>query len=214
MSTTLKSKIITTLESQEYNSLFSLLSENNRTMRIIISLTYDKKKMITWRAIEGIGILSKAIAAENTQEVRNLVNRLLWMIRDESGGIGWSSPEMLGEIVKNNPELCADIAPIIISFSFEEPLLPGVLWAAGRVGEVHRELMLSSVEDILPFLDHSSPLIRGLTVWAIGKIGIKNPPASLKELTSDNSIISIYDNSTITEMTISDIASEAIKKAE
>ncbi len=214
MSISLKKQIITTLEAQDYESLFPLLSEHNRTMRIIISLTYDKQKILAWRAIEGIGILSKAIAVKNTQEVRNLANRLLWMIRDESGGIGWSSPEMLGEIVKNNPELCADIAPIIISFSFEEPLLPGVLWAAGRVGEAHRELMLPSVEDILPFLEHSSPLIRGLTAWAVGKIGVKNPPATLKKLASDSNSISIYDNGTITETGINIIASAAIKKAE
>jgi hypothetical protein len=211
MSTTLKKKIITALESQEYESLFELWSENSRTMRIIISLTYDKKRLLAWRAIEGIGVLSKAIATEDPQEVRNLVGRLLWMIRDESGGIGWSSPEMLGEIVRNNPELCADIAPIIISFNYEEPLLPGLLWAAGRIGEMHKELMLPSVEEILPFLDHASPLIRGLTAWAVGRIGLEAPPSGLKKLVSDSSPLIIYEDGRLTETTIAKVASGALR---
>jgi hypothetical protein len=202
MSATLKKKVITALESQDYDSLFDLLSEHNRTMRIIIALTYDKQKLLAWRAIEGIGILSKTIAAEDPQEVRNLVGRLLWMIRDESGGIGWSSPEMLGEIVRNNPELCADIAPIIISFHEEEPLLPGILWAAARIGEINRELMLPSVEDILPFLKHHSPAIRGLAAFAAGMIGAKEAHPELSGMASDSNIVLLYDKGALTEKTV------------
>ena len=82
---------------------------------------------MSWRAIEAVGLASKEIARTRPELVRNTVGRLLWMIRDESGGIGWSSPEMLGEIVRNNPEQFADIAPIIVSFLDEDMLSAGVL---------------------------------------------------------------------------------------
>lgn len=210
MQTSLKKKVIAALESQEYTRLFDLWPENRKILRLLISLTYDKKNILAWRAIEGIGILSALIAKDDPATVRNLVGRLLWMIRDESGGIGWSSPEMLGEIVRNNPVLCSDIAPIIVSFYEEEPLLPGILWAFGRVGEMHKELMLPSVEDILPILDHPSSLIRGLAVWALVKT-IETPSiAKLKAMTSDNSSLIIYDNSRLIETTIGRIASIAL----
>lgn len=213
MPTSLKKRVIASLELQDYDSLFGLWSENSRTMRILISLTYDKKKVLAWRAIEGIGILSKAVSVEEPQEVRNLVGRLLWMIRDESGGIGWSSPEMLGEIVRNNPELCSDIAPIIISFHEEEPLLPGILWAAARIGEVNRELMLSSLEYILPFIDHNTALVRGLAVWAAGMIGCKDLHARTDKLISDDSRFVIYNSGTLKKTTVGNLASEALRRA-
>lgn len=206
MQTTLKQKIISSLEAQEYESLFDLWSENSRTRRILISLTYDKKKILSWRAIEGIGILSRSMSAQHPQEVRNLVGNLLWMIRDESGGIGWSSPEMLGEIVRNNPVLCADIAPIIVFFHDEEPLLPGILWAFGRIGELHKELMLPSVGEIMPYLGHPSPIIRGLTLWALGKTAEPGSIAKLKDMASDNGSLTMYDNSRLIETTVGSIA--------
>lgn len=207
---TLKDKIISVLEGREYDSLFDLWSENNRTRRIIISLTYDKQKILAWRAIEGIGILSKAMSAQQPQAVRNLVGNLLWMIRDESGGIGWSSPEMLGEIVRNNPVLCADIAPIIVFFHDEEPLLPGILWAFGRIGELHKELMLPSVKEIMPYLDHTSPIIRGLTVWALGKTVAHGSIAKLKDMTADSGLLTIYNNNRLIKTTVGSIALNAI----
>ncbi|MDO8282028.1 MAG: HEAT repeat domain-containing protein [Thermodesulfovibrionia bacterium] len=210
MQTTLKKKVIAILESQEYPRLFDLWPENRKILRLLISLTYDKKSILAWRAIEGVGILSALIAKDDPNTVRNLVGRLLWMIRDESGGIGWSSPEMLGEIVRNNPVLCSDIAPIIVSFNEEEPLLPGILWAFGRVGEMNKELMLPSVEDILPFLDHPSSLIRGLTVWALGKTVETRSIAKRKAMTSDSGSLIIYDNSRLIETTVGRIASIAL----
>ncbi|MBI4826708.1 MAG: hypothetical protein HY807_09880 [Nitrospirae bacterium] len=210
MQTSLKKKIIAILESQEYVRLFDLWPDNRNILRLLISLTYDKKNILAWRAIEGVGILSALIAKDDSGTVRNLVGRLLWMIRDESGGIGWSSPEMLGEIVRNNPVLCSDIAPIIVSFHEEEPLLPGILWAFGRVGEMHKELMLPSVEDILQFLDHTSPTIRGLAVWALWKMADTRSIGKIKAIASDNGSLMIYENNSLVETTVGKIASIAL----
>jgi len=107
-------------------------------------------------AIEAIGILSKEIAKTRPEAVRNLIGRLLWMIRDESGGIGWSSPEILGEIVRNNPVLFPDVAPIIASFLDEDMLSAGVLRAIGRIGEVNTELVKHTIPNIIPYLQNSN----------------------------------------------------------
>lgn len=213
MPSDLTKKISTILQLQEYGSLFNIWSKNRKVIRILISLTYDKKDIIAWRAIEGLGILSGSIAETEPAAVRNLAGRLLWMIRDESGGIGWSSPEMLGEIVRNNPVLCADIAPIIISFHDEEPLLPGILWAAGRIGERNRELIIPSIDDIVSCLSHYSPLIRGLAVLAVGKIKVGGINAKLKELAGDNNKLRIYDDNHFIETTVGSIASKTLEKS-
>ncbi|MEK7331762.1 MAG: DVU0298 family protein, partial [Nitrospirota bacterium] len=97
----MKEKIKRLLTEKRFDELIRLSYPESRILSTLISLTYDKKSLMSWRAIEAVGLASKEIARTRPELVRNTVGRLLWMIRDESGGIGWSSPEMLGEIVRN-----------------------------------------------------------------------------------------------------------------
>ena len=145
----MKSEIVKLLTDKKYDALMKVPLSNGRLLSTLVSLTYDRKNVISYRAIEAFGIVSKEIAKTKPELVRNAVGRLLWMIRDESGGIGWSSPEMLGEIVRNNPELFSDVAPVIMSFLDEEMLASGVLIAAGRIGEVNPELVAHAIPLIL-----------------------------------------------------------------
>ena len=183
---------------------------NGRLLSSLISLTYDRKSIISYRAIEAFGIVSKEIAKTKPELVRNAVGRLLWMIRDESGGIGWSSPEMLGEIVRNNPELFSDIAPVIMSFLDEEMLASGVLIAAGRIGEVNPELIAHAILLIISHLQNPEPILRGLAAWALGRMRVLEAESELKKLKEDDSLIEIYEEGELKEKTIGQIAKEAI----
>lgn len=208
----MKEKLKKLLAEQNYDELIRLSSCKGRIFSALISLTYDKKSLISWQAIEAVGLISKEIARTRPELVRNIVGRLLWMIRDESGGIGWSSPEMLGEIVRNNPEQFADIAPIIVSFLDEEMLSAGVLRAIGRIGEKNAELVRHSAPLILPYLHNSEPLLRGLAAWALGWIGPVEAIAELERLQSDGNKIIVYDEGELKEKTVGELAGRAIKK--
>jgi hypothetical protein len=206
----LKSEIIKLLSDKKYDALMSLPLSSGRLLSTLISLTYDRKSIISYRAIEAFGIVSKEIAKTKPEIVRNAVGRLLWMIRDESGGIGWSSPEMLGEIVRNNPELFPDVAPVIMSFLDEEMLASGVLIAAGRIGVANPELIAHAIPLILTYLQNPEPKLRGIAAWALGRIRTAEAKAELEKLRNDDNIISIYEEGELKEKTIGQIAEEAI----
>ena len=206
----MKSEIIKLLSDKKYGALMKLPLSNGRLLSSLISLTYDRKSIISYRAIEAFGIVSKEIAKTKPELVRNAVGRLLWMIRDESGGIGWSSPEMLGEIVRNNPELFSDVAPVIMSFLDEEMLASGVLIAAGRIGEVNPELVAHAIPLILSYLHNPEPLLRGIAAWALGRMRVLEAESELEKLKNDDSRIAIYEEGELKEKTIGQIAEEAI----
>lgn len=206
----LKSEIIKLLSDKKYGALMKLPLSNGRLLSTLISLTYDRKSIISCRAIEAFGIVSKEIAKTKPEIVRNAAGRLLWMIRDESGGIGWSSPEMLGEIVRNNPELFSDVAPVIMSFLDEEMLASGVLIAAGRIGEVNAELIAHAIPLILSYLQNPEPLLRGLAAWALGRMRASQTEPELEKLKNDDRLIAIYEDGELKEKTIGQIAQEAI----
>ena len=206
----MKSEIVKLLSDKKYDALMKLPLSNGRLLSTLISLTYDRKSIISYRAIEAFGIVSKEIAKTKPELVRNAVGRLLWMIRDESGGIGWSSPEMLGEIVRNNPELFSDVAPVIMSFLDEEMLASGVLIAAGRIGEVNAELIAHAIPLIIMYLQNPNPLLRGLAAWALGRMRASQAEPGLEKLKNDDSLIAIYEDGELKEKTIGQLAEEAI----
>ncbi|MDP3049609.1 MAG: HEAT repeat domain-containing protein [Thermodesulfovibrionales bacterium] len=208
----MKSEIKRLLAEKRYEELLSLSDSENKLLKALISLTYDKKDILCWRAIEAIGIVSKEISRASPDIVRNLVGRLLWMIRDESGGIGWSSPEMLGEIVRNNPDSFSDIAPIIVSFLDEDMLAEGVLWAVGRIGEGRPEMVRDAVPRVIPYLQSSDNTKRGIAAWALGILCVKEAEARLKELINDSSEIIIYDKSDLQAKTVGEIAMESLAR--
>ena len=134
------------------------------------------------------------------------------MIRDESGGIGWSVPEMLGEIVKNNPVLCSDIAPVIVSFYEELMLANGVLWAIGSMGDLNKETIEYSIPLVRPFLNSSEAIQRGYAARALGALGASDSKTDIEGLIEDDNLISVYHDGDIQEKTVKDIATEALNR--
>jgi len=206
-----KKEIIRLLKEENFDGLLKLYP-NKKILSILLPLTYNKKDPISWLAIETIGVITKELSASNPEAVRNFVGRLLWMIRDESGGIGWSAPEILGEIVRNNPMLCSDIATIIASFHEEEMLRQGVLWAIGRIGTTSTEMVEYAIPRILPYLHSPDPTIRGYTAWALGEIGAAEAINELEKLKNDKDSIVFYENRTLKEKTVGEVATVAIEK--
>ena len=97
--------------------------------------------MIAWRAIEAFGAAGAQIADRDPEFVRGHLRRLLWLLSDESGGIGWRAPELLGEALYRRPGQFAEFMPILASLLDMEPedaarFRAGWLWAVGRVAEV------------------------------------------------------------------------------
>ena len=209
-----KEEIIKRLQGKKYRDLINLPYGRRRTLRLLLSLSYDKKDVISWRAMEAIGVITAEIAKEDPGHVRNTVGRLLWMMRDESGGIGWSVPEILGEVVRNNPELCADIAPIIVSFHEEKMLNAGVLWAIGRIGKINAEFIDYAVPIIISCLESPEMILRGYAAFACGKLSALTAVNELEKLRGDTGLVPFYEEGELKEKCVGEIASEAIETLE
>ena len=183
--------------------------EDGKVFSMLISFTYDKESILCWRAIEAMGKAAGAIAGRDPSAVRNIVQRLLWSMGEESGGIGWSAAEMLGEIVINTPETCRDIPPILLSFKDEESFLPGVLWSIGKIagagipnGEGAEELVTQS-------LSHKSPLVRGLALSALLTLNLMDE--KVKSLICDRECFRVYEDRELVEKTVGDAAQRILE---
>jgi len=208
----LKKEIIALLGKMSYDALSKLSLTDRKTITILISLSYDKNNPMAWRAIEAIGLATKEISRSDPETVRNVAGRLLWMMRDESGGIGWSAPEILGEIVRNNPVLCADFAPIIASFHDEKMLCPGVLWAMGRIGHINAETVSYAAPIVRSYLRSENEKLRGYAAWALGEMGARESSEELEGMRHDPGRVMFYEEGELRNRNIGEIVAAALKK--
>ena len=106
----------------------------------LFSFLYSLDEPIKWRAVSVMGAVIARSAEENMESARIVMRRFIWNLNDESGGIGWGSPESMGEAMALNLSLADQYASILLSYINpdgnyleHEDLQPGVLWGIGRL---------------------------------------------------------------------------------
>jgi hypothetical protein len=174
--------------------------------RQLLALTYDKDKVLCWRAVEAMGFVAAAVGRDDPAGARTLVQRLLWMMRDESGNNPWSVPEILGEIIRNSPDQFSDIAPILASFHDEEMLRKGVLRGLCRVGEVRPDLIAGSSELAAAYLCDPDPGVRAYAALLAGILGLRSEAGSLAQIKDDPSAVRLYRDGDFLDTTVGEIA--------
>jgi len=158
----LKKIILQALESDELDTVASLVKENRRALAILVRNSYDKETLAGWRAIKVVGLVAKALVKTDYEFLRETVRKLLWSLSDESGGIGWSAPELLGEIVSADPKKFEDVIPLIAQvYEVEEEVFkPGVVYALARIAETSPERVAVYQKIAIMSLADKNPLVK------------------------------------------------------
>jgi HEAT repeat protein len=183
----------------------------------LFSFFYSKEELIRWRAITAMGAVVEQMADLNLESARIVMRRLMWNLNDESGGIGWGSPEAMGEIMARHDQLAKEYHRILISYMDEklnyleyEPLQRGVLWAVGRLAHARPELLSGYAHLLVPYLSSPDAGLRGLAAWAAIPMDTKTITPHLNQLLSDDTTITLFLTDTLTTPTISQLSSRAL----
>jgi hypothetical protein len=205
-----REEVVKALQEKNYAALSEAAGAGRGIFRVLISLTYDKKSVISWRAMEAVGLAAGDLAVRDPDTVRNLVQRLLWMLRDESGNNPWGVPEILGEIVRNSAGLLADLPSIIASFHDEEMLRPGVLRALERIAGSNPDLVMESSPLAELYLDDSNPVVRTYALLLGGRLRLKELLPAIEQLAMDSSAVTLYEEGDLVATTVGEKASEVV----
>lgn len=215
MAASLKNELRHALLAGDYERISAMALEDKRTFSKLVALAYNKDDLLCWRAIEAMGVAARVVAVENRETVRNVAQRILWSAREESGGMGWSAPELLAEIAVAAPRYFPDIPPIIVSLHSEDEekvFLKGVLRAVGRMGEAGITGIADCDELVIKSLGHEDPAVRGLAVWAAKRAGI-DADETISRMTGDDGELRLYEDGELVQTTVGALAREALKAA-
>ena len=116
------------------NALFSFLVTTNQTIKR--------------RSVTAMGVVVSKLAEKDIETARIVMRRLMLSLTEESGGIGWGSPEAMGEIMARSEKLAEEYHKILISYTesggnyldFEE-LQKDVISGLQRLAEVHPHMV-------------------------------------------------------------------------
>lgn len=194
------------------NPLFSALSRPEETVR--------------WHAVSVFGQVVPRLADEDMEAARIVMRRFLWSLNDESGGIGWGAPEAMAEIMLHHDRLAGEYFHMLISYLrpdgplahqdgnyIELPALQrGVLWGIGRLaaGRVKELLARGVAADLLSCLHSGDGGVRGLAVWALGRLQDEMAREKILPLATDTSLVRLYEQGRIRVVSVAELVKEAL----
>jgi hypothetical protein len=199
----IRSELIKLLREGALEGLVELSGKKRNVVRRLIALTYDRDDVMSWRAMEAVGRIAGALPPE---EGRELIQRVLWMMREESGTNAWSAPYILGEILRENPEPYEDIVPVLASFHEEEFFAAGVLWALLRIAQRRPRLVEPHAGVAREHISSPDPAARGYAALLMGVLGME---FALEIFAGDETEIPLYRDGSLERKPLAELASEA-----
>jgi len=192
----------------------------------LISILCHTDDTIRWHGISILGEMVHDIASENVESARVVMRRFMWMLNDESGGIGWGVPEVMAESMYHNRILANEYLHMLISYTkddgpelfqdgnfIELPLLQqGVLWGICRLADRYRQQVLGhgAAENLAVYLRSESSQVRALACRLCGLLRVPTHNSQIAELINDDSEMKLYDDYRIDGYTVGQMALEAL----
>ncbi len=215
----IKRRVLNLLKSQDFElalkEIFSLPAR--RVINPLFSFLYNRDEAVKWAAVVAMGAIVGKAADENMEEARVIMRRLMWNLNDESGGIGWGSPEAMGEIMAVHEGLAKEYVHILLSYARKDGnyletdgLQRGLLWGIGRLGQVRPELVKDAATYLMPYMQSPDAGVRGLAAWLMGLLEVEEAHSELESLTKDAAELQMVFDRKVTIRRVKDLAKEAL----
>jgi hypothetical protein len=208
--------ILTSMEMDEaLDTLYQM--PLRRVINPLFSFLYAQDHLLRWRAVTALGRVTARLADDDREAARVVMRRFMWNLNDESGGIGWGSPEAMGEALASHEGLAEEFAAILLSYAREdgnyleyEMLHPGLLWGIARLAGARPHLVQGAARHLMPYLESEDPAVRGLAAKIMGLLKTREARSTLELLTNDEAVFQIWETDGFVERRVGDIVRHAL----
>ncbi len=183
-------------------------------LRVFQKLLYSADLELRWQAVMLLGEAASEVLAEKPEIVADLVKRLIYASAD-SAASAWGALETVGEIIRRAPERFGLFVKNLFAFLKYPEFRPAALFALGRIGETHPQLLRREPAlKLLDLLEDKGPETRAMAAWAIGQIGLFEAKPKLSELLQDQTPVRFFDpaEGRLREVTVGEMAQRAMER--
>ena len=217
----LKTKTTELLQLADFNKALAEIDRFPREKIInpIFSCLCSCDEVVKWHAVTAIGHVVAGMAETDMESARIVMRRFMWMLNDESGGIGWGVPEALAEACATHPQIAQEYTHVLVSFMREDgfylelpQLQRGLMWGIARLAQVYPQLLIekNALTYLPPYLSSNDFHVQAGAACASGLLKAKNSQTDIKTMVSDTRPLTIYRDCQFSQTTLGEIASEAL----
>jgi len=217
----IKQEILTLLQQAELETVLTALAgyPPEKLLNPLFSAICSASEKTKWNAVSAMGATVARLADQDMEAARIVMRRFMWSLNDESGGIGWGTPEAMAECLACHEGLAQEYTKIVVSFMREDgfylelpALQRGLMWGIGRLAQTRPELLRTwqATRYLLPYLDSDDPVVRALAARALGLLQIVDAAAKIKPCSDDTTEFPLYAEHRLTTVTIGQLAREAL----
>ena len=209
-----KKRVSSLLMERKFDRLVELYEQDRRVRKALRLRLYDADEAVRLAAIETMGMVMGRLWRKGEHEkVIEYVRSQIWTITEESGGIGWSAPQTIAQIIVNIPELMDPHGKVMISRALEEaPLVPNGLRAIGRLGGLAAPTLDLFRQEIARIFESGDRVTLALAAWAMGEAGFMPAVAELEKLGGRREPVKLFVGGTWREEPLGTWAAEAVDK--
>lgn len=134
-----KSDIKNWLINEDWESLKNAFQKKGGLVRHLMGFLYNPDEQMRWKAAKGFGVVANVL---HDEKIKDLLRRMMWSLNDESGTCCWFTPQAIGEIGFQRPELVKDFLPCLMYYSKDpdEMMSSGVRWALDHIAKTGLEI--------------------------------------------------------------------------
>ncbi len=217
----IKHEILTLLNQAELDAVLAAMAlyPPEKLLNPLFSAICSASEKTKWNAVSAMGATVARLADQEMEAARIVMRRFMWSLNDESGGIGWGTPEAMAECLACHEGLAQEYTKILVSFMREDgfylelpALQRGLMWGIGRLAQVRPELLRTwqASRYLLPYLDSEDPIVRALAARALGQFQIVEAAEKIKRYSNDTTEFSLYAEHRLTTVTTGQLVREAL----
>ena len=88
-----------------------------KVVNVLLSILVTTDEELKNRVVKTFGEVVSQLAEDDIESARIVMRRLMLSVTEESGGIGWNTPEAMGEIMARSEQLANEYHKILISYT-------------------------------------------------------------------------------------------------
>jgi hypothetical protein len=144
----------------------------------------------------------------------------MWYMNEESGNLGWSIPNFMGEAMARSERIAKEFHKILASYIFCDEECDGnfldhpelrrdVFWGLARLAEARPELVAHGERFLIAALGDDDAYNRAYAARVLGLIGAQGAASALAGLAGDRTPLRTFWDGEFIETTVGQMAGEA-----
>ncbi|QGY41767.1 HEAT repeat domain-containing protein [Pseudodesulfovibrio cashew] len=188
----------------------------------LLNLRLDKEELVRWRSVTAFGITAARLADASMEKARTLMRTCMWYMNEESGNLGWGIPHFMAEAMVRHERIAVEFHKILASYIFCDEECDGnfldhpelrrdVFWGLARLAGERPEYVVGAERFLITALDEEDSYNRAYAAWALGGIKAASAREKLTQLDADATAIRTFADNELMDVTVGEIASEALR---